>query len=177
MRTYTIDPGFKADAIFTVEAFAMMEAAELAAGRLYPKAAEHIGPSGSLCRVFANSYSFEDSQAEPRVSDGRWDYCNNKDLAERGEGGSVFRLYEHVYGKDQPPVACGHAFHVALTSYTDEDAPRRGADRLRWPTPDELARVEDKAKALVRKRFGVDPDSPDGRGRLRWAAREILNRD
>jgi len=170
MRTYTIDPGFKADAIFTVEAFDMKEAAELAARRLYPEAAEHIGPRGSLCRVLGNSFIYEDGFAEPRASDGRWDFCKET------ETGSVFRLYEHTYGKDQPPVACGHAFHVSLTSYTAEDAPRKGADRLRWPTPAELTRVEEKAKAMVRKRFGVDPDDRGECGRLRWAAREILNR-
>lgn len=176
MRTYTIDPGFKADAIFTVEAFDIKEAAELAARRLYPEAAEHIGPLGSLCRVLGNSFNYEETFFEPRPTDGRWDFWRTDELP-KNVGGGVFRLYEHTYGKDQPPVACGHAFHVSLTSYTAEDAPRKGADRLRWPTPTELTRVEEKAKALVRKRFGVDPDSPDGRGRLRWAAREILNRD
>ena len=64
-----------------------------------------------------------------------------------------------------------------------ELAARERAERLRAeearrrpPTPGEIASVEREAKAIVRRKFGVDPDAPGWRGLVMAEARKLLER-
>lgn len=59
-----------------------------------------------------------------------------------------------------------------------EAAERRriDAERRRPPTAAEIASVEAQAKAVVRQKFGVDPDIPGWRGLVLVEARKLLGR-
>lgn len=50
------------------------------------------------------------------------------------------------------------------------------AERRRPPTAAELASVEAQAKAVVRQKFGVDPDLPGWRGMVLVEARKLIGR-
>jgi hypothetical protein len=50
------------------------------------------------------------------------------------------------------------------------------AERRRPPTAAEIATVEAQAKAVVRQKFGVDPDIPGWRGLVLVEARKLLGR-
>lgn len=48
--------------------------------------------------------------------------------------------------------------------------------RRRPPTPGDIANVEREAKAIVRRKFGVDPDAPGWHGLVIAEARKLLER-
>lgn len=56
------------------------------------------------------------------------------------------------------------------------EAVRREAERRRPPTAAELATVEAQAKAIVREKYGVDPNAPGWRGLVLKHARELLGK-
>lgn len=54
------------------------------------------------------------------------------------------------------------------------DRLRAEAERRRPPSAEELARVEPQAKAIVRQKYGVDPDLPGWRGLVGLEAKKLL---
>lgn len=56
------------------------------------------------------------------------------------------------------------------------EAARREAERRRPPTATEIASVERQAKAIVRQKYGVDPDIPGWRGLVLKHAKELLGK-
>lgn len=53
---------------------------------------------------------------------------------------------------------------------------RTEAERRRPPTAEELAKVEPNAKAIVRQKYGLDPDLPGWRGLVLLEAKKLLGR-
>lgn len=53
---------------------------------------------------------------------------------------------------------------------------RTEAERRRPPTAEELAKVEPHAKAIVRQKYGLDPDLPGWRGLVLLEAKKLLGR-